>query len=395
MKILYISSLTFRKASSASIRNIGLINGLVEKGHQVDLLTIKYPTALEDTFLKELISKKVHIYKSEISILNKYFESKEKIKITSNFTKSNLNILKNAIKTFYFFPDTDKEWIKNYNKEVLKNEYDLIISSSDTKTSHYIAESVTKKKSDIPWFQIWGDPWEDDINLSKILKYKVRKKEKSLLKRAKKIFYVSKPTTEVMKTKYKRHSEKIFYLGRSYSVECQGNSIGSNKDWIISYTGSLSQNRKLENLILSIKNYNEKYTKKIKIDFYGNYSKDIYDYYSEYDFLNLNEAINFKSVLEVYKKSDVLLFIDNGNNTSQIPGKLYDYFGTDRPILALVNDVDTAVATFIKETNRCIVQENNQQDINFDFLSELKREKVLKEYSGEAITKRMFLENTK
>ena len=73
MKILYVSSLVLRKASSASIRNISLIRALIDEGHQVDVLTVKYPNHLEDDYLKSLISSNAKIIQTELPILNKYF----------------------------------------------------------------------------------------------------------------------------------------------------------------------------------------------------------------------------------------------------------------------------------------------------------------------------------
>ena len=59
MKILYITT-HFLSNSSASIRNISLVNGLIENGCEVEILTVQVK---EDEYLKEKLSSKVKIKK--------------------------------------------------------------------------------------------------------------------------------------------------------------------------------------------------------------------------------------------------------------------------------------------------------------------------------------------
>ncbi|REJ08765.1 hypothetical protein, partial [Halobacillus trueperi] len=78
MKILYITSTLTRKANSASIRNVSLINGLIKNGVEVDVLTLNWPINVIDDFLEDSVSDKVKIYRDELFILNKYFNNKLK-----------------------------------------------------------------------------------------------------------------------------------------------------------------------------------------------------------------------------------------------------------------------------------------------------------------------------
>ncbi len=384
MKILYVTSLGFRKASSASIRNIGLLNGLVNNGHKVDLLTIKYPENFEDKYLKSKVDKRINIFADEIPIINKYLSTRNELEKSKTTKKTNLYLskLKKLAKTIYFFPDVDKYWIKTYNKSILRNDYDLIISSSDTKTSHFVSDDILKNSNDIKWYQIWGDPWEDDINLKGYSKKRVMKKEKYLIESADKVFYVSLPTTKNMKQKYKYMSDKIEYLGRSYFESCEGNNIGINKEWIFTYTGIIDDNRNIFNLVKKIDEYNNQSKKRIILNIYGYCDNNTRDKISKYKCVNLKGIVDFKDILDIYKESDVLVFIDNGKDTTQIPGKLYDYFGTDRPILALMEDLESSIGEFIQQTQRCIVKKNSTEGIDFDFINNIKKERILDEYSN-------------
>lgn len=389
MKILYISSLVFKKASSASIRNVGLINGLIENGHEVDVLTIKYPGEYQDAYLSNILSDDVEVYYSELNVLNRYLRNKIK---SSDIKKGEniFNFMKGMVKTIYFFPDTDKEWISSYNKAVLDRKYDIIISSSDTKTAHFIALELKKKGKCKEWYQIWGDPWKDDINTNKINKFRAQRKEDFLIKKADKVFYVSLPTTQIMKSNFPLLSNKINYLGRSYLNKCYGRTIGSQDEWIFTYTGSINKNRNIFNLINKIGYYNNENSKQIRLRVFGHIHKDVLEEMKKYSFVDLNGTVDFKNIQNIYYDSDVLVFTDNGGKTSQIPGKLYDYFGTDRPILALVDDINLPVSKFIISTERCIIMKNAFEQINFGFMKNLVKKYVVEEFSGSSIAKRIF-----
>ncbi|AJD92256.1 hypothetical protein JMA_29390 [Jeotgalibacillus malaysiensis] len=358
----------------------------------MDLITIKYPKNFEDEYLQQIISDEVNIYRSEVSIINKYLNRKNNNISSSSYKRrhSFLNFFKRIIKSLYFFPDTDKGWINKYNIDNLKNDYNIIISSSDTKTSHFVAKKVLKKLKGVEWYQIWGDPWKDDINLNKLDKLRVRFYEKHMLRKASKIFYVSLPTTKAMSEKYKQYSNKIFYLGRSFLNECKGREINIDKDLIFTYTGSINKNRNITNLISKIEDHNISNDRKIHLNIYGACSKEVKELLDNYDFVSLKGIVGYKNILEIYKDSDVLLFIDNGDNTTQIPGKLYDYFGTDRPIYALVENYNNPVTQFILSTKRCVVNKNSIDNIDFNFLNNLKKESVMKDYSGKSLAKKLI-----
>ena len=332
MKILYITTSLLRN-ESASIRNISLINGIVENGNEVDILTLDFLEKFEDKFLKTFLTKETKIYKVKIPKFNKISNKrKEKNKNFKFILK-----LKNIIKEFLFFPDIYSESIKNSKEIVInKDEYDFVVSSSDSKSSHFIAKNIIKNNNLMQqWVQIWGDPWGNDINvrtLNFLTKYRIKKEEKKLLEKATKIFYISELTSETIKNKYPLFSNKIFTLNRSYLKEI--NSKNDQQKFIFSYTGSIL-NRNITPLIDSIEKYNENNDKKIELNFYGINEQDFNFDILNKNFIKIFSRVSFEEVLEIYKNSDVLVYIDNLYNSTQIPGKIYDYFGTNKTILGL------------------------------------------------------------
>lgn len=393
MKILYISSLILKKSSSASIRNTGLIKGLIENGIEVDIITIKYPDELEDNYLKEKL-KNIKKYFCELKILSKYLNLKnnnvksrtENVLFEKFFIKLK-NLIKSSIKDIYFFPDVDKEWIKEVKKLNINYEkYDLIISSSDTKTSHYIGENIKKKYPKITWFQIWGDPWGNDIGLKGVRKIFAKLKEKKLLEKADQIFYVSSFTLNEIKNKYEYLENKIKYLPRGFLEEVYKEKK-EKKDIIISYTGVLNQNRNISNFIQLVDDYNIKSTSKIKLNIYGNIDNSILKDMEKFLCTEYFGNISFEKIKNVYKQSDYLLFVDNGKNTTQIPGKIYDYLGTDNKIICLFKEKNNIYQYFKKELGLLVYQED---EINIDSILNSPERNIDERFSNKAIAEKLI-----
>ncbi|MHD0318419.1 glycosyltransferase family protein [Fusobacterium sp. THCT1E2] len=388
MKILYISSLILKKVSSAAIRNTGLITGLIKNKIDVDILTVRYSNELEDKYLNvKLINS--NIYKSNLKILSKYLNVKTSIKNTQeNILKNLLKIIKNTVKNIYFFPDIDKEWITEFNKlNINFKEYDLIISSSDTKTSHYIGEKIKKLYPNIIWFQIWGDPWSSDIGLSKLKKIRAKFKEKELLKKADRIFYVSPFTLNDLRDMYPEFSNKMKYIPRGYLEEVKGSSKSKRDKIIITYTGVLNKNRNILHFLKLLKEYNEKNLKNIEFNIYGNVDENLLKSINVFSFVYYKGSISFEEIKEVYKKSDYLLFIDNGNNTTQIPGKIYDYLGTDKKIICLFKNKNE-IYNYFKNELRLLTYQEDEIDI-LEILNSPERI-IDKRFSNDIIAKKLI-----
>lgn len=393
-KILYITTSLLRN-ESASIRNISLINGLIENNIEVDVITLDFLERFEDSFLKNILSEKVRVIRIKIPFFNKNFSKILTLKEKKNFElkKGLMIFLKNKIKELIFFPDVYFEAIKNSKKiEIDKKEYDYIISSSDSKTSHFIASTLIKdKKMDIPWIQIWGDPWKDDIDLKEInyfIKYRIEKNENYLLKKADKIFYISELTASIMKEKKKEIKRKIYVLNRSYLKKVESKIEEEKREYIFTYTGSI-KNRNIYPLIKSIENYNKNSKIKIRLNFYGIADNENLNLKS--DFIKVYPRVSFEKVLKLYKESDVLIYIDNLYNGTQIPGKIYDYFGTDKVILGLYESEITK--KFLERFNRIELYKNQADEINLNnIIDGIGSQKVLEKFSPKKLAEQ-FLKN--
>lgn len=263
MRILYITSLYTRINSSAAIRNNALVKGLIELGHKVYVQTIDWGRD-ESVFLN--IENNGHIYKYKLKVINRINHYKDNVAKKSAFIHS-LSVL---FKPILFFPDNIKEWIKQFKYNEIVNKYDIIISSSDTKSSHFIACKIKQKHPSIKWIQIWGDPWTYDINTPWYMRPITSFYESRLFRLADKIVYVSELTYLLMKKKQPMYSQKMFYVPRSFYYQCDKVATIDSNNIKILYTGTLSYGRNITALINAINMYNDIGTCKIELHIYGN-----------------------------------------------------------------------------------------------------------------------------
>lgn len=393
MRILYISTSMFRN-SSASMRNISLVKGLFDLGINVDILTLNYLKEDEQQFSYNYLAgyEKLKIYKIDVPRFNAIRRRTRNIK--SIATKGTLlSKIKEFIKQNIFFPDNLCEGIKN-SLQFKGGIYDYVVSSSDSKTSHFIAQNLfEEKKITGKWIQIWGDPWSKDStkkNLNYFLKKRIEKSEKKLLLKADKIFYISKITAEMIKKEIlPEQQNKIDVLKRSFIFEIN-NPHEFDKHFItISYTGVVTD-RNIVPIINVVKKYNSN-KNKIGLNFYGEIPLMADELTDEY--VKFHTRVSLERIKKIYTETDMLLYIDNINGSTQIPGKIYDYCGTNKPIIALVETEETE--KIISKFDEIIVAKNRIESINLEeIVKHLSLRKVNEEFSPKYVAHE-FLEKIK
>lgn len=387
MNILYISSFVYRKNSSAAIRNNKLIEGLVAIGHSVDVLTVQYSDEWTDpSLLNNHLRLGVSSTNYNVFSKNSISPNRSRKRIKNYLPKSIYNFVKNVVA----FPDVDKKWLEK--DLIVEDKYDLIVSSSDTKTSHFLAEKILdEQKITAQWVQIWGDPWASDVNLDFLSRRFVSSSEKRLLRKASKIFYVSELTALEYKDKYPELSDRVHYIARSfYKKILLEPKDRNNSDYTIFYPGSLNENRSIRKLCEKIKSFNLYSHRNINLRICGYQHDNIINCYKQYDFVEFLGSMSIDEVYSEFINTDLLLFVDNGSESTQIPGKIFDYYGTNLPILALVSEGNQKMIDFLNRDERTVIMDKeSQQDIGF--LLELeKTDQVNEYYSPESVARRFL-----
>lgn len=353
MRVLYITSHFDVLNSSAAVRNTALVYGLLANGHCVDVLTVFYPEEKRFHALVEM--PRCHIYRTKLNIANLANRTST---LQWKINNSNLAKLKKVVKELLFFPDVFAKWPKLVNPNEWK-DYDVFISSSDFKTSHFVGLKLKQFYPNVRWIQIWGDPWGFDSTVTWITKFRAKFYEASLLKKADKVVYVSELTYKAICKQYPALTFKLNYIPRSYLKEVFHHSDKKNKKFYkIIYTGSLGNGREFDVFLSEVDRYNATHDIMFQVCFYGGYADSLVSKLKKYACTEIHSDIAYNEVLKVYESGDALLFISNDVNSTQIPGKLFDYMGTDLPIICVLSG-NVALRDFLRQYSKCIVFNND------------------------------------
>lgn len=386
MKVLYITALFSQYAGSGSIQNLGYINGISSNigRDNLDVMTVKWPDSMFDLRMLDR-TMAANIYYDKIAVIDRYFacggkETADKVISGFPFLRKAKKLL---VETLYF-PSVDKEWIKIYSRLDF-TRYDYIISSSDTKTAHFVGAEIQKQNPSIKWIQIWGDPWCKDITIEPITRFRAKKHERRLLAAADIIFYVSVTTLSEMKEVFPECAWKMHYIPRGYATEVVRETKRQGKSEIVMlYSGFLNATRDISQFSLALKEFNSQSDIPFKLKIFGSLDAVSQEAIRGNPDIHFCGTTDYFGIIDEYRKCDALLYIGNPTGATQIPGKLFDYLGTDNSVLALVYNAQDETSLFLNSLERLVLAVNDRREI-LAALYRVKEEvlhKKLKPYYG-------------
>ncbi len=246
------------------------------------------------------------------------------------------------------YPDDRKGW---YNfalgsaSELLSNEkVDAIISTSGPVISHLIARKL-KKRFKVPWIADLRDLWTQNpyVNRHRIIKFFERRLELKTLFDADAIVTVTRPWIDTFRVIHR--NKKIFCVTNGYdSADFPESESKQTSKFTLTYTGLLYNGKRDPSLLFKVVTQLIKENKinmdLIEIRFYGpeeDWLKDDIKKYNLEGVANLYGVISRPEVLEKQRESQILLLLlwDNKSEEGFCPGKVYEYFGAGRPIIAI------------------------------------------------------------
>ncbi|MDL2246973.1 glycosyltransferase [Methanobrevibacter sp. OttesenSCG-928-K11] len=269
---------------------------------------------------------------------------------SSNLPTKENKFLKKAVHIageIFAYPDGMKYWYDpcfNAASEIIENEeIDGIISSSWPITSHVIANDL-KNKYNIPWIADLRDLWNLNPYISHnfIRNFFEKRLEIKTFENADALTTTTPLASKTLKTLHPNKKIKTILSGYDPDDFKDFKNIKTNKLTFL-YAGSLYQGKRDPTLLFKSLNelINEgKINKnKIAIDFYGDNDnlKELASKYNLEEIVNMHGKIPHNEVLKKQKEADVLLLISWMNEQEKmfIPGKVYEYMGSKKPVLSI------------------------------------------------------------
>ncbi len=261
-----------------------------------------------------------------------------------------------------FIPDARVYWIKPsvkyLKKYIQENNIDTIVTSGPPHSLHLIGLQL-KQELDLKWLADFRDPWttigyHKSLKLSAYAEKKHKQLEHQVLNSADTIIVTSKTT----KVEFQAITSKpIEVITNGYDIENSEKKTLDDK-FTLSHIGSFLSDRNptiLWEVLSELISENKKFANCFKLNLIGKISQEILNeinrnnltlYFDNIGYIGHNEAIIYQ------KKSQVLLLIeiDSEDTKSIIPGKLFEYLVSNRPIIA-IGPKDSDMEEIISDTN--------------------------------------------
>ncbi|TVP45105.1 MAG: glycosyltransferase [Mongoliibacter sp.] len=262
-------------------------------------------------------------------------------------------------------PDPRIFWVKpsvSYLLDLVqKNQFQCIITTGPPHSMHLIGLKL-KEKTGIPWIADFRDPWSkweflDTLPMTTLVRNKHKGLEAKVLDQADEVLTIS-PTFQKEFMELKNRDIRLLTNGfdeADFPEEFFKNQESENKTLEVLYIGIIDAIRNPKPFLASMKKSFGHKEQEVQLRFVGKVSEDVKEYINDDIWLSKHVSfegyVSHQKVFEFYKNSQLLLLIltDTKNAKGNIPGKLFEYMATGRPILAL-GDPEGDSAIILKES---------------------------------------------
>lgn len=372
-----------------------------------------YP--LKDASLAEEVPEDITILKKRIFepySLARLISNKDTEKISSGIIPGEreqglLQKLMLFIRGNFFIPDARRFWVGpsvDFLAEYLQeNQIDTVITTGPPHSMHLIGLKL-KEKLKLNWIADFRDPWtqigyHQKLKLLPFSRKKHEQLEKAVLDRADTLITTSFTTREEFQ---KITATPIEVITNGYDYE-KVEPVPLDQKFSISHIGSLLSGRNPENLWRALRELtleNDDFASDFQLNLTGAVGGAVLESIKKSgleQYLSVKGYVSHREALQLQRSAQVLLLIeiDSVETRGIIPGKIFEYMVSNRPILA-VGPKHADIQKIIKETNTGAFFLYSQKDKMKDFLLQqynefrqgnLKAHPIgLQQYSRKALT---------
>ena len=328
---------------------------LPKYGWEPVILTVRkgeYPA--KDPSLEKEIPSHLKVYKTktfEPFSIFKLVSGKKKddaigTYILSEKSPNLVTRLSKWIRLNLFIPDARVGW-KRYavreGKKIIRSEnIDLILTSSPPHSLQLIGQALARKTGK-PWIADYRDPWKEvvynqNLKRSARAEHKDRRLEHDALNAADGIVSISKDILQLLESKREKPRNGCLVFN---GYDNRPAPLPHNDCPVITYTGVLSVTRIPTPLLPALRELREENIR-FRLKYIGNTCPELRQLVEENGLTADTEYISYlphdESIRHINSSDALLLVIDNvPNNKGILTGKLFEYIGAQRSILAVGN----------------------------------------------------------
>ena len=217
---------------------------------------------------------------------------------------------------------------------------DLLFASAMPFTSLVIGYALSRRFR-IPWVAELRDLWVDNhyYNYNPWRKRCMSYIERLVLTSASALITVSEPLAQTLRKKYHRPTFVILnaFDANDYRI---GGAQMERKTLNICYTGRIWEGKRDPSPLFSAIRDLGNIGKRVRVLFFGDYLESIHSLASEYGVekqVEVRGRVPYRDSLMAQKASDILLLLlwTDSREKGVYTGKLFEYIGSHRPILAI------------------------------------------------------------
>lgn len=279
--------------------------------------------------------------KKEARIQAGFLSEKKKNPVTENLSV--------WIRGNFFIPDARRFWIKPSIRFLLNylatHPVEAIVSTGPPHSMHLIALGVNDKLH-IPWLSDFRDPWTgidfyDKLHLTKRANNKHHRLEQAVLSRADRVTIVSWNWAADLNRLFPRKYDVITNGFDPDDFRIPDRNVA--KTFELTHIGSLNKDRNpdlLWEVLAEICSENKAFSDALCLRFIGKCDVSLFQSLEKHQLSSHTEKTEYMPHDEVLKESAgsqvLLLLLNNTPNVMGIiPGKIFEYLATRRPILCI------------------------------------------------------------
>jgi glycosyltransferase involved in cell wall biosynthesis len=262
-----------------------------------------------------------------------------------------------------FLPDARVGWNRYAYKmccEIIEREkIDAIITTSPPHSTQLTGLKL-KKKYQLPWIADLRDPWTDiyyydKLYLTNFSKKRDAKMERSVLENADGVLVVSEDIRRNLLMKSSGLKTGAFHVvpnGFDKDDFVSVQSENSENDFVISYTGTLTNDYRLNGFLDAIKKLSTSHS--IRLHITGSMPLPVKESIEAAipGRVRFRQHVSHHEAIAQMKAADMLLLVipDTKGNKGILTGKLFEYLASMRPVIC-IGPVDGDAAKIISDCN--------------------------------------------
>jgi len=363
-----------------SLRWIQLSRHLVHQGYEIDVLTVNPARGegnYDETSVRE-IPEGVRVIRTYPGPLHSFSNQSLPVGVHDVAQQGSISRLQSrcrkVIRTLFkwgleplLFPDKNVEWMLWARRELNlleKNAYDFVISSAMPFTDHLLGYYF-HKRTGVSWVMDYGDPWIFNPGARKWRSFIDKQVEGYLLKAASSVVV----TTHETKAGFLKHysfleESRIAVIPQGYDPKLYAKiSAEETLKFRIVYTGIFYEGmREPYQFFEAIRTLQDL---DLEVVIAGNITWTFKRWLQRKGLMHrckLLGQVSHARVVSLQKSADLLLLF-GWTNGYQLPGKIFEYFGAERPIFSIFYDSRDLAAQMIRRYRRGVSVLNNVKEI--------------------------------